>query len=191
MKIYVKIGLAFAFLWILIKLSCFTFNVLLTKLEPFVFMNMLFVTIAISVALYIKKRKQKEYSNLLDDIKTAMIPGVIYTVVVSVFIYFYYQNIYPEFNTDKISEMEIRMQDKKNIDDLRKSNPEMENKSDEEIKGKVLKSINDYYSAKFTMTITLLALLVYTTLNSIVLSLIFRRVIFRHHSGASSSPNES
>ena len=60
MKIYVKIGLAFAFLWILIKLSCFTFNVLLTKLEPFVFMNMLFVTIAISVALYIKKRKQKE-----------------------------------------------------------------------------------------------------------------------------------
>lgn len=191
MKIYVKIGLAFAFLWILIKLSCFTFNVLLTKLEPFVFMNMLFVTIAISVALYIKKRKLKEYSNLLDDIKTAMIPGVIYTVVVSVFIYFYYQNIYPEFNSDKISEMEIRMQDKKNINDLRKSNPEMENKSDEEIKSKVLTSINDYYSAKFTMTITLLALLVYTTLNSIVLSLIFRRVIFKNHLGANSSPNES
>ena len=191
MKIYVKIGLAFAFLWILIKLSCFTFNVLLTKLEPFVFMNMLFVTIAISVALYIKKRKQKEYSNLLDDIKTAMIPGVIYTVVVSVFIYFYYQNIYPEFNTNKISEMEIRLQDKKNIVDLRKSNPEMENKSDEEIKSRVLKSVNDYYSAKFTMTITLLGLLVYTTLNSILLSIIFRRVIFRHHLGANSSPNES
>jgi len=191
MKIYVKIGLAFAFLWILIKLSCFTFNVLLTELEPFVFMNMLFVTLAISIALYIKKRKQKEYSNLLDDIKTAMIPGVIYTIVVSVFIYFYYQHIYPEFNTDKISEMEIRMQDKNNINDLRKSNPEMENKSDEEIKSKVLKSINDYYSAKFTMTISLLGLLVFTTLNSIVLSLIFRRVIFKNHLGANSSPNES
>jgi len=191
MKIYVKIGLAFAFLWILIKLSCFTFNVLLTELEPFVFMNMLFVTLAISIALYIKKRKQKEYSNLLDDIKTAMIPGVIYTIVVSVFIYFYYQHIYPEFNTDKISEMEIRMQDKNNINDLRKSNPEMENKSDEEIKSKVLKSINDYYSAKFSMTISLLGLLVFTTLNSIVLSLIFRRVIFKNHLGANSSPNES
>jgi len=154
-------------------------------------MNMLFVTLAISIALYIKKRKQKEYSNLLDDIKTAMIPGVIYTIVVSVFIYFYYQHIYPEFNTDKISEMEIRMQDKNNINDLRKSNPEMENKSDEEIKSKVLKSINDYYSAKFTMTISLLGLLVFTTLNSIVLSLIFRRVIFKNHLGANSSPNES
>jgi len=191
MKVYVKIGLAFAILWILIKLSCFSFNVLLTELEPFVFLNMLFVTLAVSTVLYIKKRKQKEYSNYLDDIKTSMIPGVIYTVVVSVFIYFYYQHIYPEFNTNKISEMEIRMQDKKNIADLRKSNPEMENKSDEEIKSKVLKSINDYYSAKFTMTITLLGLLVYTTLNSILLSLIFRRVIFRHHLGANSSPNES
>ena len=191
MKFYVKIGLAFAILWILIKLSCFSFNVLLTELEPFVFLNMLFVTLAVSTVLYIKKRKQKEYSNYLDDIKTSMIPGVIYTVVVSVFIYFYYQHIYPEFNTNKISEIEIRMQDKKNIADLRKSNPEMENKSDEEIKSKVLKSVNDYYSAKFTMTITLLGLLVYTTLNSILLSLIFRRVIFRHHLGANSSPNES
>ena len=191
MKVYVKIGLAFAILWILIKLSCFSFKVLLTKLEPFVFLNMLFVTLAVSAVLYIKKRKQREDSNYLDDIKTSMIPGVIYTVVVSVFIYFYYQHIYPEFNTNKISEMEIRMQDKKNIADLRKSNPEMENKSDEEIKSKVLKSVNDYYSAKFTMTITLLGLLVYTTLNSILLSLIFRRVIFRHHLGANSSPNES
>ena len=152
---------------------------------------MLFVTLAVSAVLYIKKRKQREDSNYLDDIKTSMIPGVIYTVVVSVFIYFYYQHIYPEFNTNKISEIEIRMQDKKNIADLRKSNPEMENKSDEEIKSKVLKSVNDYYSAKFTMTITLLGLLVYTTLNSILLSLIFRRVIFRHHLGANSSPNES
>jgi len=191
MKVYVKIGLAFAILWILIKLSCFSFKVLLTKLEPFVFLNMLFVTLAVSAVLYIKKRKQREDSNYLDDIKTSMIPGVIYTVVVSVFIYFYYQHIYPEFNTNKISEIEIRMQDKKNIADLRKSNPEMENKSDEEIKSKVLKSVNDYYSAKFTMTITLLGLLVYTTLNSILLSLIFRRVIFRHHLGANSSPNES
>jgi len=191
MKVYVKIGLAFAILWILIKLSCFSFNVLLTELEPFVFLNMLFVTLAVSTVLYIKKRKQKEYSNFLDDIKTSMIPGVIYTIVVSVFIYFYYQHIYPEFNTNKISEMEIRMQDKDNIADIRKSNPEMENKSDEEIKSKVLKSINDYYSAKFTMTITLLGLLVYTTLNSILLSLIFRRVIFRDHSGANSPPSES
>ncbi len=190
MKVYVKIGLVFAFLWILIKFSFFSFKVFLTTLEPFVFLNMLFVTAAISIALYLKKRKQSEYGSFMDDIKTAMIPGVIYTLVVSVFIYFYYQHIYPEFNTDKISQMEVRMQDKKNINDVRKSNPSLENKSDEEIKEQVLQSISNYYSAKFTMTISLLGLLVYATLNSIVLSLIFRKVIFKHHL-VNSSPKDS
>ncbi|MEJ6588943.1 MAG: DUF4199 domain-containing protein [Crocinitomicaceae bacterium] len=179
MKTPIKIGVGFALLWIILKLSAFSFNVFLTDLKPFVFANMLFVTLAISIALYAKKRQQPG-SNLLEDVKTAMIPGVLYAVIVSSFIYFYYQSIYPEFNSSKITEIELRMNDEVAVADFRKSNPGMENSSSDEIREKVMDSMNNYYSAQFTMTVSLLGLLLYATLNSLVLSLIFRRVIFRN-----------
>tara|TARA_B110000046_G_C12936897_1_gene373983 strand:- start:411 stop:953 length:543 start_codon:yes stop_codon:yes gene_type:complete len=178
MKTSIKIGVGFALLWIILKLSAFSFEVFLTDLKPFVFANMLFVTLAISLALYAKKRFETE-SNLLEDIKTAMIPGVLYAIIVSSFIYFYYQSIYPEFNSSKISAIELKMNNEAAVADFRKSNPAMENLSSDEIREQVMDSMNNYYSAQFTMTVSLLGLLLYTTLNSLVISLIFRRVIFR------------
>jgi hypothetical protein len=56
----------------------------------------------------------------------------------------------------------------------------MENKNPEEIKREVLASTKSMYSAKFTMIITLLALMVYSTLNSMVIAIIYRRVVFRN-----------
>ena len=72
------------------------------------------------------------------------------------------------------------MNDEVAVADFRKSNPGMENSSSDEIREKVMDSMNNYYSAQFTMTVSLLGLLLYATLNSLVLSLIFRRVIFRN-----------
>ena len=167
----------------------FNFQVFLTDLKPFIVANMLFVTVAISIALYLKKRTQ-ESVNLLDDVKTGMASSIIYTVIVSVFIYFYYQSIYSEFNSSKISEMEILLEDESKIEELRKSNPDMENISSDEIRSQVLSSIGQYYSAQFTMTISLLGLLIYSTLNSLLISLIFRKVIFKDQSD-SSAPSAS
>ena len=108
----------------------------------------------------------------------------------SAFIYFYYQSIYPEFNSSKISEMELLLTDESKVAELRVSNPDIENSSSDEIRNKVMTSISQYYSAQFTMTISLLGLLVYSTLNSLLISLIFRKIIFKHQT-ENSSPNAS
>jgi hypothetical protein len=189
MKKSINIGIGFAVIWIILKLVAFNFQVFLTDLKPFIFANMLFVTVAISIALYLKKRTQESVI-LLDDVKTGMASSIIYTVIVSVFIYFYYQSIYPEFNSSKISEMEILLEDESKVEELRKSNPDMENISSDEIRSQVLNSIGQYYSAQFTMTISLLGLLIYSTLNSLLISLIFRKVIFKDQPD-SSEPSAS
>ena len=186
MKKSINIGIGFAVIWIILKLVAFNFQLFLVDLKPFIFANMLFVTLAICIALYIKKRAQAS-ANLLDDVKTGMVSSIIYTVIVSGFIYFYYQSIYPEFNTSK---MELLLEDESKIEELRKSNPDMENSSSDEIRSQVLSSIGQYYSARFTMTISLLGLLIYSTLNSLLISLIFRKVIFKDQAD-SSEPSAS
>lgn len=181
MRTSVRIGIGFALVWIILKLTAFNFRIFLNDLRPFIFANMLFVTTAISLTLYLKNKSLKD-TNLMDDVKSGMISGVLYTVIVSGFIYFYYQSIYPEFNSSKISAMELRLEDEEQIQEFRKTNPDMENNTSEEIRNKVLTSLSQYYSSQFAMTVSLLGMLIYATLNSLVLSLVFRKLFFKNHS---------
>ena len=177
MKLPIKVGIGAALFWIVLKMIGLAVNFSVDDIKLFVFLNMFFLTAAISYSLFQIKRKEVE-SNLLNDIKNGMLAGVPYTLIVSVFLYFYYEKIYPEFNDKKIQEIELRLKDPKVIKEIQTTNPAMENKNPEEIKREVMANTRSMYSAKFTMIITLLALMVYSTLNSMVIAIIYRRVVF-------------
>jgi hypothetical protein len=179
MKLPIKVGIGAALFWIVLKMIGLAVNFSVDEIKLFVFLNMFFLTAAISYSLFQIKRKEVE-SNLLNDIKNGMLAGVPYTLIVSIFLYFYYEKIYPEFNEKKIQEIELRLSNPKTVKEIQTSNPAMENKNPEEIKREVLSSTKAMYSAKFTMIISLLALMVYSTLNSMVITLIYRRVVFRN-----------
>jgi len=179
MKLPIKVGIVAAFLWIVLKMLGLAFNFSVEDIKIFVFINMFLLTGAIAYSLYQVKRKEVE-SNLLNDIKNGMLAGVPYTLIVSVFLYFYYEKIYPEFNQNKIHEIELRMQNPKTVKEIQTTNPAMENKSPAEIKREVMANTKAIYNAKFTMIITLLALMVYSTLNSMVIAIIFRRIVFKN-----------
>ncbi len=179
MKLPVKVGIGAALFWIVLKMLGLAINFSVDDIKIFVFINMFLLTTAIAYSLFQIKRKEVE-SNLLNDVKNGMLSGVPYTLIVSIFLYFYYEKIYPEFNEKKIQEIELRLSNPKTIKEIQTTNPAMENKNPEEIKREVLDSTKSMYSAKFTMIITLLALMVYSTLNSMVIAIIFRRVVFRN-----------
>lgn len=179
MRLPLKVGLIAALIWISIKFIAFSQAISLDDLKPFVFINMFILTAAIAIALYLVKRHETE-SNLLNDIKNGMLAGVPYAVIVSVFLYFYYQKIYPEFNAKKINEIEVKLSNPMTIKEIQKSNIAMENKSSEEIKRDVLSKTEMIYNANFTMLVSMLSLLLYATLNSILISVILRRIIFRN-----------
>ena len=179
MKLPLKVGLLAAVTWISIKLAAFYLSLSLDDLRPFVFINMFILTASIALALYLVKRKETE-NNLLNDVKNGMLAGVPYAVIVSVFLYFYYQKIYPAFNAGKMNEISLKLSNPQTIKEIQRSNPEMENKSVEEIKTDILAKTEMVYNPQFTMLVSMLSLLLYATLNSIVITLIFRRIVFRN-----------
>ncbi|MEN9994238.1 MAG: hypothetical protein RL762_895 [Bacteroidota bacterium] len=172
-------GLVFGSFWIAFKMLAFLFAYQLDQIQLFVLLNMAFLTAAIALFLYRKKRYDETESNILTDIKAGLSVGLPYTLVVSFFLFFYYKDIYPEFNEKKRAAYEQRMDSTKEIAAIRNSNSALENKSDSEIVAMARKNTAMMYDPQFTLSVSLLALLVYSTLNSLLIAVIYRRVVFR------------
>lgn len=184
MRITLKSGILFAFGWILIKLSLFGMGMNSEdSLKPAILLNMLFLILAITVGLFLQKRKDSEDGNALRDIKNGMTAGVPYAIIVSVFIYFYYSKIDPEYIQSKLADTEIEL--KKSMEDpikfktLKDSNPDFEVMTDKQIIKSVIKNSKGVYNAKSTAITSLLAMTLYATLNSIFITIILRKIVFR------------
>jgi amino acid transporter len=172
-------GLVFSGLWIALKMLAFWLNWRLDEIQIFVLLNMAFLTSAIALFMYRKKRTNTEESNILTDIKAGLTVGLPYTLLVSFFLFFYYQDIYPEFNAHKRAAYERKMDSPAEIAAIRKGNSALENKSDAEIVAMARQNTAMMYDPQFTLSVSLLALLVYGTLNSLLIAVIYRRVVFR------------
>lgn len=172
-------GLIFGSVWIALKMLAFTIGWKLDEIQLFVLLNMAFLTAAIALFMYRKKRYAQTESNILTDIKAGLSVGLPYTLFVSFFLFFYYRDIYPEFNLHKRAAYEQKMDSPSEIAAIRKGNSALENKSDAEIVEMARKNTAMMYDPQFTLSVSLLALLVYSTLNSLLIAVIYRRVVFR------------
>ena len=184
MRITLKIGILFAFAWMLIKLSIFGMGISSEEsLKPSLLINMFLLILAITVGLYLQKRKDIEESNALRDIKNGLSAGVPYAILVSIFIFFYYSKIDPSFTKHKIAESAIEL--KKVMDNpdklkkLKETNPDFEVMTNKQITKAVLKNSEGAYNPKSTAIMSLSAMLLYSTLNSVFITIIFRKIVFR------------
>ena len=179
----VKTGLLFSLVWIIAKMLFFATGILGEEIVPSVMLNILCILLAISVGLYIVKRKQIVTTSLLEDIKNALKAGMSYAAVVSVFIFFYYSKIDPEFNKHQISEAKIGIQklldEPEELQNLRDSNTEFEVMTKQDIYDSMIQGPENFYNAKSTMILSLLALLLLATLNSIFVAIIYRKIVFK------------
>ena len=64
---------------------------------------------------------------------------------------------------------------------MRKEDPESENKTDQELIANEEKKAKVMYTPKAAMIVSLLGMLVFSTFNSIFISLIYRRIIFKNY----------
>jgi len=65
------------------------------------------------------------------------------------------------------------------IAQIRKSNQALENKTDQEIRTLAKQNMSLMYNPQFTLSVSLLALLVYSTLNSLLIAVIYRKIVFK------------
>jgi hypothetical protein len=178
----VKIGIGFGLLWFIAKGIFFLIDPLMS-VSPAIFINMLLLLAAISFGLYRVILKETEDSNLLNDIKNGMKAGLAYTVVASISIYMFYAVINPEYNRHQIAEIDMAIDkavdNPKELAKIKESNKSFELKSADEIKKDLKKGPRSFFNAGSTFTLSLLALLLLSTLYSIFVSLVFRKIVFR------------
>ena len=174
------VPISLAALWIIIKqmsfiLGLFTFG----GVQLYVLINMFLLTLTISISLYLIKRNEANPANFMQDLKKGIGTGMVYTLIVSGFIYIFYAKIHPEYNQFQIDQAKELLKDPKNIEKIRSKNPDLKNKSDQEIKKMSLQQAMQIASAGFTFVLALLGMTLYTIFNSILISIIYRRVLFR------------
>jgi hypothetical protein len=184
MRITVKVGVLFASGWILVKLSLFGMGKSNDTFLFCTFLNMFFLIMAITVGLYLQKRKDIEEGNSLRDIKNGMSTGVPYAVIISLFLFFYYSKIDPEYNRHQINESAIALEKELSnpaaLKKLKEAHPDFEVMTVPQIRTAVLEKSKSVYNAKSTAVVGLLAMTLYSTLNSIFITIIFRKIVFRN-----------
>lgn len=183
MRITVLLGIICAVVWIAIKMVFFYTQPVGYDIVPLVLINLLLLITAIAVGLFLQKMRDTEESNGLRDIKNGMTAGVPYAVIVSVFIYFYYEKIDPEFYEHRIAEeiyeIDQQLNDPKKFAEIKESNPDYEVLSKEEIRQQAIEGAEGAFSPKSALPLSLLGLILMSALNSIFITIIYRRVVFR------------
>ena len=153
------------------------------NIQPAVLVNIFLLLLAPTVGLFLHKRKETEAPNMLGDIKNALSAAVPYIIIVSLFLFFYYRNIDPEFNRHQIAEVEVSidktLSDEEEFQKLKDSNPDFEVWTKDVIRNKLMDNQRAVFSPGSTMTVAMLAMLVLSVVNAIVVSVVMRRMIFR------------
>lgn len=184
MKITVKTALICALSWIVIKLSYHLIWPETTELTPMIFSNLFLLMTSISVGLYLHKKKEGfTAGNAMSDIKAGMTAGAPYAVIVSLFLFLYYNNINPQFieNIKKpmMEKLKEELTSEKSIKKLKKINPELETKSKEEIYKLGVDNLNAQTDPRTTTVVTLLGMIIMTTLYAILITIVYRKVLAR------------
>lgn len=184
MKITFKTALVFAAIWIGIKLLGFKmgWNVP-SNTTFFVLTNMFFLLAAVAIGLYRQKIKGEEDDSALVDIKNGMASGVMYSLIICVFLYFYYEKIDPEYNQKMVAEREAYFKtiidDPVQLKELKKSNEELEVMTKEEIMIEFKKTPQMLFSGSFIMVYGILSMLMLSTLYSVLITVIYRKFLFK------------
>lgn len=185
MRPSIKIALLFAGIWFTGKLLFFWLQWFQDEagVKILVMWNILCLLLAISIGTLIEKRTEdRSQSTALADIKNAMGGGLIYSIIVGGLIYLYYAKIDPGYNERQIAVAEEAIykavNDPEKLAEI-KQQPEYQSLTKEEIYEKVRQNPRAMYSAGSTMTISLLGMLILSTINSIVVTIVYRRVLFK------------
>jgi hypothetical protein len=110
MRITVKTGIISALCWIGIKMAIYYAGIFERTIVPAVLLNILGLLACIAIGLFLQKRRDTEETNTMIDLKNAMSAGVPYVLMVSIFIYFFYAKINPEYYQHQIAENEIAIE---------------------------------------------------------------------------------
>ena len=184
MKITVKTGMLIASIFVAIKLIFSFAGWFHGDIIPTVLINMFLLLSSISIGLYLhKKREGFSQGNAMDDIKAGMTTGVSYGIVVVAFIYLFYAYINPDYIEtmvqEKLVEYRAGLADPQTLKAVKASNEAFEILDADQIYQEMENSTRATISAFSITTISMLGMIVLSAFYSILVTIIFRKVLLR------------
>jgi hypothetical protein len=186
MRPALKSALAFAGIWIILKFIFMFLGVFQGEIFFTGLLNNFFLLAAIAVGLYFEKKKEGfGEGTALSDIKHAMVAAAPYTLIVSVFMFFYYQDINPSFVEDRVTErMDIiysNMERETYVDSLKMQNQDFNVLKNEEIYRQIYTETENAFSPKSLLTFSLLGLLILGFTYAIFVTAIYRKIMLKDY----------
>lgn len=176
-----RFGLACAGLWILLKMIVFFAGKSIDWLDfAFLSSNFLLLT-TIALTIFFTKRAQN-FSDVprLDDIKAGIFGGVVYTLTIVIFSYFYNANVDSSVLDDKIesrTEMVAKALEKE--EDFKKYielNPEANKFNREQIIERERESAKNFLNPRVSALIYLMGFTLLTIFYAIFITLVIRKI---------------
>lgn len=186
MRPAVRIALLFSGAWIALKLMFWGLGIFQDDIVKPGLINNLFLLSAISFGLYYEKQKEGFGEGTpLSDIKNALASGAVYVLIVSGFMYIYYENINPTFIDNRVEtrmdSIYAEMESDGYIDSLRVHNPDFKVLTKEEIYREIQTDTMSALSARTLFVFSLLGLIVLAMSYSIFCTVIFRKILLRDY----------
>ncbi len=173
-------GIGFALVFIILKCIYFVTGLHYTHYNLVVLSNIICVLLAVGLGMYMARDKNnKLIANGLERIKSGMRGGAVYAIIVSTFVYFYYNNIDKKFFEDKVA-ARVKMAQDVNFPELQKGNIEkLGNKTHADFIDDEREQALLWFSPFMVSTLTLVSLIICAMIYSVVLNVIFKNLFFK------------
>lgn len=173
-------GVGFAFVFIIFKCIYFLTGVQYSHYNIVILTNIVCVLLAVGLGMYMARDKENRLlSSGIARIKAGVRSGAMYALVVSVFVYFYYNNIDKKFAADKVKER-TAWAEKQDFDQIKRNNPDAwGSKSRGDFLDDQKKQAVLFFSPFMITTVTMMSLIVCSFLYALVLNIIFKNLFFK------------
>ncbi|HLP11357.1 MAG TPA: hypothetical protein VK177_05435 [Flavobacteriales bacterium] len=173
-------GVGFALVFIIVKCIFFTTGLQYTHYNFLILANIVCVLLAVGLGMYVAREKNNQIlSTGIGRIKAGMRGGAIYAIVVSIFVFFYYNNIDKKFGEDKVKER-VQWAEKMDFKQIQKDNPDSwGSRSRGDFIDEQRENAQLFFSPFMITTVTLISLIIVSMIYSVVMNVIFKNLFFK------------
>ncbi|HYG52158.1 MAG TPA: hypothetical protein VD905_14705 [Flavobacteriales bacterium] len=173
-------GLGFALVFITLKCIFFITGFQYTHYNFVILANIVCVLLAVGLGMYVAREKNNRMlSSGIARIKAGIRGGAIYALVVSIFVFFYYNNIDKKFGQDKIKER-VQWAEKMDFKQVQRDNPDAwGNRSRGDFIDEQKANAELFFSPFMITTVTLISLMIVSMIYAVVMNIIFKNLFFK------------
>lgn len=185
MKTSVKAGILFSLIWIIVVLVAFLAGYSVDFFLISELLSLLLLVGAIFVGLFLtKKENGYEKVNALEDFKVAMQAGIVYTIIVTGFVYLYHSQIdltiKENFIEQRISDLHEEYPDQASYAKLQEQDIKWQDFSYDDFIENQEDQTRTFTGSFFTSFFHLMVLFMFSLFYSFFVMLVLRKVILRH-----------